>query len=80
MFNNHFSTVGSKIEKKIPLAQGDFKEYFNKKDDNGNLIINPMYSFFLPPLFLVRSRSGLMPWTQQNLLVRIVYQYLYLRY
>ena len=49
MFNDHFSTVGSKIEKMIPLAQGDFKEYFNKKDGNGNLVINPMYSFFLAP-------------------------------
>ena len=42
--------IGSKIDKKIPFAPGNFKEYFNKKDINGNLFINPANSsFFLVP-------------------------------
>ena len=30
--NNHFSTIGSKSEQKIPFTPGNFKDYFNKKD------------------------------------------------
>ena len=33
MFNNHFSTIGSKIEQKIQFVPGSYKEYFNKKDE-----------------------------------------------
>ena len=47
--NNHFSTIGSKIEQKIPFTPGNFKDYFNKKDSNGKLIINSANSFFLTP-------------------------------
>ena len=47
--NNNFSTIGSKIEPKIPFTPGNFKDYFNKKDGNGNLIINSANSFFLSP-------------------------------
>ena len=49
MFNNHFSTIGSKIEQKIPIVPGSYKEYFNKKDINGNLLFNSPHSFFLAP-------------------------------
>jgi len=48
-FNNHFSTLGAKIEQKIPFTQGNVYEYFNKKDSNGNLIINSPNSLFLVP-------------------------------
>ena len=49
-FNNYFSTIGSKIEQKIPVIPGNFKDYFNKKDKDGNLIINSSNSsFFLAP-------------------------------
>ena len=48
-FNDYFSTIGSKIEQKIPFAQGNFKDYFNKKDKDGNLRINSTDSFFLAP-------------------------------
>ena len=33
-FNDHFSTIGSKIEQILSL--GNFKDYFNKKDKMGN--------------------------------------------
>ena len=49
MFNNHFSTIGSKIEQKIPIVPGSYKDYFNKKDINGNLLFNSPHSFFLAP-------------------------------
>ena len=50
IFNNHFSTIGSKIEQKIPAQSGNFYDYFTKKDENGKLIINPENnSFFLSP-------------------------------
>ena len=47
--NNHFSTIGSKIEQKIPFNPGNFKDYFIKKDSNGELIINSANSFFFTP-------------------------------
>ena len=50
MFNEHFSSIGSKIKQKIPFQTGDFNDYFNKKDKNGELFINPANSsFFLSP-------------------------------
>ena len=50
IFNNHFSTIGSKIEQKFPAQSGNFYDYFTKKDENGKLIINPdNNSFFLLP-------------------------------
>ena len=49
-FNHHFSTIGPDIERKIPTVPGSFKDYFNKKDVNGKLLINPSNSsFFLSP-------------------------------
>ena len=50
LFNDHFSTVCSKTEQKIPFNPGNFKDYFNKKDKNGKLFINSIgSSFFLSP-------------------------------
>ena len=40
IFNDHFSTVGSKIERKIPFQPGNVNDYLNKKDKNGKLFIN----------------------------------------
>ena len=50
-FNHYFSTIGRDIERKIPPVPGNsFKDYFNKKDEYGKLIINPTNaSFFLSP-------------------------------
>ena len=49
-FNNHFSSIGYTVAQKIRTAPGHFKDYFNKKDTNGNLYINPSNSsFFLAP-------------------------------
>ena len=48
IFNDHFASLGAKIEQKIPVTQGNFKYYLNKKD-NGNLIINCPNSLFLTP-------------------------------
>ena len=49
-FNDHFSTIGSKIERKIPWAPGNFSDYFYKKDKHGKHYINPdNFSFFLSP-------------------------------
>ena len=50
VFNNYFSSIGPKIERKIPIVPGSFKEYFEIKDENGKLLINPSnISFFLSP-------------------------------
>ena len=49
-FNDYFSTIGSKIEQKIPFVPGNFKDYFNKRDKDGKLVINSHnFSFFLTP-------------------------------
>ena len=48
VFNKYFSTIGPEIQRKIPFVPGSFKDYFNSKDENGKLLINPSNaSFFL---------------------------------
>ena len=49
LFNEHFSTLGTKIGEQIPVVPGNFNDYLNKKDKNGKLIINSTNSFFLAP-------------------------------
>ena len=50
VFNYYFSTIGPEIERKIPIVPGSFKDYFDKRDHKGNLLINPSNaSFFLSP-------------------------------
>ena len=50
VFNDHFSTIGTKVQEKIPVEPGNFKDYLNKRDKNGKLYINPDgHSFFLSP-------------------------------
>ena len=50
IFNDHFVSIGSKIEQKIPHQPGNFKDYLNKKDKNGKLFIDSSnLSFFLAP-------------------------------
>ena len=50
IINDHFSTIGTKVQQKIPVEPGNFKDYLNKRDKNGNLYINPDgNSFFLGP-------------------------------
>ena len=51
IFNDHFSTIGEKVQQKIPIDNsGNFKDYLNKRDKNGKLYINPDGStFFLSP-------------------------------
>ena len=48
VFNDYFSSIGPKIERKIPIVSGSFKEYFEIKDVSGKSLINPSNaSFFL---------------------------------
>ena len=50
IFNDHFSSIGSKIEQKIPFQPGNYNDYLNKKDNSNKLIINfENNSFFLSP-------------------------------
>ena len=50
VFNDHFSTNGTKVQQKIPVEHGNFEDYLNKCDKNGKLYINPDgSSFFLGP-------------------------------
>ena len=50
-FNDYFATIGSVINNKIPSTNGNYKDYFNnnKKDKDGNLLINCNNSLFLSP-------------------------------
>ena len=41
IFNDHFSTLGAKVQEKIPTEQGSYSSYLNKRSTNGKLIINP---------------------------------------
>ena len=50
IFNDHFSTLGAKVQQKIPSVEGDFRNYFKKRDRNQKDIINPEgRTFFLSP-------------------------------
>ena len=50
IFNDHFSTLGAKVQEKIPTEQGSYSSYLNKRSTNGKLIINPDGStLFLSP-------------------------------
>ena len=71
MFNDHFATVGHKVQQKIPVEKGSFLDYMNKRDKNGKVIINPEgKGFFLTPtdsveissiLFFINSSKSLGP-------------------
>lgn len=50
IFNDHFSTLGAKVQQKIPLEQGDFRDYLKKRGKDNKVVINPDgHSFFLSP-------------------------------
>ena len=50
IFNDHYSTIGTKVQQKIPTQPGNFKPYFRKKRSDGRFFINPDgSSFFLSP-------------------------------
>ena len=40
IFNDHFASIGSKIEQKIPYKPGNFKDYLNRKNVNGKPCID----------------------------------------
>ena len=51
IFNDHFSTLGAKVQQKIPNEEGSYNTYLNKRSSNdGKLAINPdgVTSFFSP--------------------------------
>ena len=50
IFNDHFSTAGSKVDSKIPRVPGSYKSYLSKKDKNNKPFLNPPDSFFLSPV------------------------------
>ena len=54
MFNEHFSSIGTKIKRKIPYQTGNFKDYLNRRDGKGNFFINTSNnSLFLSPTVLM---------------------------
>ena len=50
IFNDHFSTVGSNVDRKIPCVPGSYKSYLSKKDINNKPFLDPPCSFFLTPV------------------------------
>ena len=50
IFNNHYSTIGPKVQQKIPNQTGDFRTYLRKQRSDGKFCVNPDgSSFFLSP-------------------------------
>ena len=41
IFNEHYATLGSKVQQKIPTQEGDYNFYLDKRDKNGKRFINP---------------------------------------
>ena len=51
IFNEHYATLGSKVQQKIPTQDGDFNYYLDKRDKNGKRFINPDgCTFYLSPV------------------------------
>ena len=51
IFNEHYATLGSKVQQKIPTQEGDFNYYLDKRDKNGKRFINPDgCTFYLSPV------------------------------
>ena len=49
-FNSHFSKLGAKVQQKIPIERGSYKDYLYKKNKNGEYYINNAgHVFFLTP-------------------------------
>ena len=49
-FNNHFSKLGAKVQEKIPIERGSYKDYLFKKNKNNEYYINNAgHVFFLSP-------------------------------
>ena len=50
IFNEHYATLGAKVQQKIPTQEGDFKFYLDKRDKDGKRFINPDgCTFYLSP-------------------------------
>ena len=47
IFNDHFSTVGSKVDSKIPRVAGSYKSYLSMIGKNNKPFLNPPDSFIL---------------------------------
>ena len=41
IFNEHYVTLGSKLQQKIPTQEGDYNFYLDKRDKNGKRFVNP---------------------------------------
>ena len=51
IFNDHYATLGAKVQQKIPTQEGDFNCYLDKRDKNGRRFINPDgCTFYLSPV------------------------------
>ena len=49
-FNNHFSKLGEKVQNKIPIERGSYRDYLYKKNKNKEYYINNAgHVFFLSP-------------------------------
>ena len=50
IFNDHYSTIGEKVQQKIPNQTGDYRSYLRKLGHDGKPCINPHgSSFYLGP-------------------------------
>ena len=50
IFNEHYATLGTKVQQKIPTQEGDYNFYLDKRDKNGKRYIDPNgCTFYLSP-------------------------------
>ena len=51
IFNDHYATLGSIVQQKIPTQEGYYNFYLDKRDKNGKRYINPDgCTFYLSPV------------------------------
>ena len=47
IFNEHYATLGTKVQQKIPTQEGDYNFYLDKRDKNGRRFMKAAHFIFL---------------------------------
>ena len=78
IFNEHYATLGSKVQQKIPTQDGDYNFYLDRRDQNGKRYINPEgCTFYLSPAGLAEVEKIFTELMSKSLRGPLVYQFFF---
>ena len=77
IFNDHFATIGSNVQQKIPIERGNFKDSTNGMLMAIYTLIPMEVHFFLDLQFLLKSQKSSIHWISPNPQVLMEYQSFY---